>query len=211
MVNRSLGSWQRRQTYLDDLDTIGFKDINPMWSFPTTSVNQNWEPMTFGVAPWHLVSDTERCKEALQSQSPIAAFKACNVLQAIGIAYSKIALPSGDTKGESKNRTYCPTTWNQSYTWQYSADYAEQLGAVGASALLCKECTLLVRVQLSRKNANQPHCAFADSASTVMSGAMVSLTTCIATSIRSSQSSRSSKYRGEVPSMERHWRSQYQL
>ena len=139
--------------------------------------------MTFGMAPWHLVSDTDRCKEALQSQSPIAAFKACNVIQAIGIAYSKIVLPSGDTKGESKNRTYCPTTWNISYTWQYAADYADQLRQVRASALLCQECTLLVRVQLSRKNANHPNCAFADSASTVMCGAMISLTPCIAAKV----------------------------
>ena len=27
------------ETYLDDLQTVGFKDFNPMWSFPT-SVNQ---------------------------------------------------------------------------------------------------------------------------------------------------------------------------
>ena len=113
----SIGKSQ--QPYLDDLETVGFKDFNPMWSFPTTSVNQNWESMTFGMAPWHLVSDKDRSKEALQSQSPIAAFKACNVIPAIGIAYSKIVLPSSDTKGESKNRTYCPTAWNNSYTSQY--------------------------------------------------------------------------------------------
>ena len=134
------------ETYLDDLDTIGVKDFNPMWSFPTTSVNQNWEPMTFGMAPWHLSEDIEKSKskEAMQSQSPIAAFKACNVIQAIGIAYSKIVLPSGDSKGESKNRTYCPTTWNNSYTWQYAAEYADQLRRDSrASALLCKECTTI--------------------------------------------------------------------
>ena len=28
------------ETYLDDLSIVGFKDFNPMWSFPTTSVNQ---------------------------------------------------------------------------------------------------------------------------------------------------------------------------
>ena len=172
------------ETYLDDLSTVGFKDFNPMWSFPTTSVNQNWEPMTFSMAPWHLVPNTERSKEALQSQSPIAVFKVCNVIQAMGVAYSKIVLPSGDSKGESKNRTYCPTTWKNCYTWQYSADYADQLRDEGkASALLCKECTLLVRVQLSRKNANHRNCAFADSASTVMCGAMVSLTPCIVSKV----------------------------
>ena len=98
------------ETYLDDLRTIGFKHFNPMWNFPTTSVNQNWEPMSFGMAPWHVVDATERSKDALVSQSPIVAFKSCNMLQALGIAYSKIVLLSSDSKGESKGRTYCPTT-----------------------------------------------------------------------------------------------------
>ena len=26
------------ETFLDDLSSIGFKDFNPMWTFPTTSV-----------------------------------------------------------------------------------------------------------------------------------------------------------------------------
>ena len=30
------------------------------------------------------------------------------MLQALGIVYSKIVLPSGDSKGEFKGRTYCP-------------------------------------------------------------------------------------------------------
>ena len=34
------------ETFLDDLSTIGFKDFNPMWTFPTASVNQCWEPIT---------------------------------------------------------------------------------------------------------------------------------------------------------------------
>ena len=111
----------------------------------------------------------------VKSQSPIAELKGCNVTQAIGVAHSKIVLPSGDSKGESKNRTYCPTTWNNLYTWQYAAEYADQWRRVSrASALLCKECTLLVRIQLSRKNASHPNCAFAHSASTVMCGAMIS-------------------------------------
>ena len=59
------------ETYLDELETVGFKHFNPMWSFPTTSVNQNWEAMTLGMAPWHLVQETDRFKEALVSQSPI--------------------------------------------------------------------------------------------------------------------------------------------
>ena len=109
------------ETFLDDLLEIGFKDSNPMWTFPTTSVNQCWEAMTFGMPPWHIDKevnvDKQKSKEALQSQSPIAAFKACNMLQALGIAYSKIVLPSGDSKGEAKQRTYCPTTWTHCYQW----------------------------------------------------------------------------------------------
>ena len=102
------------ETHLDALRTVGFKDFNPMWTFPTTSVNQCWDPITFGMCAWYLNEnvDKQRSREALQSPYPIAAFKACNVIQSIGIAYSKIVLPSGDSKGEAKNRTYCPTTWN---------------------------------------------------------------------------------------------------
>ena len=82
--------------FVDQEDNVDkLKDFNPMWSFPTASVNQCWEQMTFGMAPWHLSPDVEKSKskEASQSQSPIAAFKACNVIQAIGIAHSKIVLP----------------------------------------------------------------------------------------------------------------------
>ena len=42
------------ESYLDDLQSVGFKQFNPMWTFPTTAAYQNWEPMTFGLAPWHL-------------------------------------------------------------------------------------------------------------------------------------------------------------
>ena len=170
------------ETFLDDLSVIGFKDFNPMRTFPTTSVNQCWDPMTFGMSPWHVGEDADvnrqKSKEALQSQSPIAAFKACNVMQALGIAYSKIVLPSGDSKGEAKHRTYCPTTWTHCYQWAYTAQYADQLRQANASPLLCKECTLLVRIQLSKKSANHPDCASADCASATMCGAMISLTPC---------------------------------
>ena len=175
------------ETYLDDLQTIGFKDFNPMWSFPTTSVNQCWDPITFGMAPWHLDEnvDKQKSKEALQSQSPITAFKACNVIQAIGIAYSKIVLPSGDSKGESKNRTYCPTTWNNSYVWQYSAEYADQLRKFSlASALLCKEIHSPGAYPAQQEERQSSELRIADSASTVLCGAMISLTPCIAPTVK---------------------------
>ena len=53
-------------------------------SFPTTSVYQNLDSMTFGMAPWHLVEETEHAKDALVSQSPIVVFKSCNMLHALG-------------------------------------------------------------------------------------------------------------------------------
>ena len=172
------------ETFLDDLSTIGFKDFNPMWTFPTTAVNQCWDALTFGMSPWHVGRDSElnqsKAKDALQSQSPIAAFKATNMLQALGIAYSKIVLPSADSKGAEKKRTYCPTTWTHCYLWEYASTYADQLKEAGASPLLCKETTLLVRIQLSNKSQSHPNCAFADCASTTMCGAMISLTPCIA-------------------------------
>ena len=46
------------ETYLDDLSTKGFKDFNPMWTFPTTAVNQCWDALTFGMSPWHVGRDT---------------------------------------------------------------------------------------------------------------------------------------------------------
>ena len=45
------------ETDFDDLAIVGFKHFNPMWSFPSTSVNQNWEPITFGMPAWHLKDD----------------------------------------------------------------------------------------------------------------------------------------------------------
>ena len=135
------------------------------------------------MAPWHITEATERSKDALVSQSPIVVFKSCNMLQALGIVYSRIVLPSTDSKGETKGKTYCPATWNYAYQWQYAAEYADLLRQAGASSLLCQERILSVIAQLSNKRASHPNCAFADSASTGMSGVMVSLTPCIKASM----------------------------
>ena len=45
----------------------------------------------------------------------------------------------------------------------------------GASSILSHECVLSVIVQLSSKSSSHPGCSFADSASSVLSGVMVSL------------------------------------
>ena len=76
------------ETFLDDLSCISFKDFNPMWTYPTTAVYQCWDALTFGMPPWHIAPNNEHtarlAKDALQSQSPIAAFKSTNMLQALG-------------------------------------------------------------------------------------------------------------------------------
>ena len=96
------------ETYLRDLSTVGSKHFNPMWSFPSTSV-QNWDPTTFGMPAYHLIDDASCGEDVLVGQSPIVVFKAATVLQALGIIHSRIILPSSDLKGEKKNKTYSPS------------------------------------------------------------------------------------------------------
>ena len=102
--------WQGRpvigfmaETCLSDLETFGFKHFNPTWSFPTTSVYQNWDPMTFGMSPWHLVEDTEHAKDALVSQSPIVVFKSAVILHAAGGSW---------TTGGGACTTGCAACWS---------------------------------------------------------------------------------------------------
>ena len=99
------------------------------------------------------------------------------------LSIAALVLPNTDVKGETKGKTYCPSTWNYAYQWEYAAKYADQLRQVGASSLLCQECILSVIAQLSNKSSSHPNCAFAESASTVMSGVMVSLTPCLKSSV----------------------------
>ena len=129
---------------------MGLKDFNPMWSFPTTSVSQSWDHITFGMDASHLKDDPGHAKDALISQSPIVVFKAATVLHSLVIASRSVLrqlLPSSDVKGEKKNRTYCPTTWNYAYVYEVSS-----------------------------KSPSHPQCAFGDSEPRVLSGLMVSLT-----------------------------------
>ena len=49
-----------------------------------------------------------KLKRDLVSQSPIVAFKSRNMLQALGIVYSRIVLPSSDVKGETKRKDLLP-------------------------------------------------------------------------------------------------------
>ena len=49
-------------------------DFNPMWSYPSTSVNHNYENITFGMHASHLKENPDHAKDALISQSPIVVF-----------------------------------------------------------------------------------------------------------------------------------------
>ena len=99
------------ETFLDDLSVIGFKDFNPMWTFPTTSVNQCWEPSTFGMAPWHICEDVDKqkSKEALQSPSPLAAVKACNMISCTWSCIQQDCIAQQRLKGfKKKGRDILP-------------------------------------------------------------------------------------------------------
>ena len=45
------------ETNLDNLEVVGFKHFNPMWSFPSTVVAQDWDPITFEMPAYHLKDD----------------------------------------------------------------------------------------------------------------------------------------------------------
>ena len=87
------------ETDFDDLAIVGLKDFNPMRSFPSTSVSQNWEHITFGMDASHLKENPAHDKDALVSHSPIVVIKAAKVLQPLGIIACRIVLPSSDVKG----------------------------------------------------------------------------------------------------------------
>ena len=100
-------------SYLDDLQTGWFQALQS--HVDTSNYRSLPELGTIRHGPFHLVDTTERSKDALVSQSPIVVFKSRNMLQALGIVYGRIVLPSSDVKGETKGKTYCPTTWNYAY------------------------------------------------------------------------------------------------
>ena len=83
MVNRSLGSWQKRSSMI--YRQLVSRTSIQCGHFQLLRSTRLGKAMTFGIAPWHLVDETDRYKEALVSQSPIAVFNACNMLQALGI------------------------------------------------------------------------------------------------------------------------------
>ena len=59
------------ETDFYDLATVGLKDFNPMWLFPSTSACQNWEHITFGMEASPLKENPGNEKDALVCQSPI--------------------------------------------------------------------------------------------------------------------------------------------
>ena len=102
---------------------VGFRNIQcAMWSYPPTAVNSNYENITLGM-DGHLCKDPKYPKDA----SPVVVFKASTVLQSLGIIASRTLLSSSDVQGESKGRSYCPTTWNYAYPMTPQLNAAIQL------------------------------------------------------------------------------------
>ena len=171
--------WQGYQSG-KDIQLLGscqrptFRNFHPMWSYPRAAVANNTDNITLGTETTHICPDPVNAKDVLVAQCPIVVFKATTELQSLGIITSKTLLPSSDVQGESRERTYCPTTWNYAYTYDTPAQYSDLLADQGA--LLARECVLSVIAQMSNKDRNHPQRANAHAPSTVVSGMMISLT-----------------------------------
>ena len=141
-----------------------------MWSYPPTAVNADYENITFGMDASHICANPKHSKDALVAQCPIVVLKASTVLQSLGIIASRILLPSSDTQGEARERTYCPTTWNYAYGYDAPAQYSDSLFESGAPAILAHECVLSVTAQMSNKIQQRAPCANALSPFSISSG-----------------------------------------
>ena len=92
-------------SYLDDLRTVGFKHFNPMLTFPTTSVNQNWEPMTFGMAPWHIIEATERSQRCIgEPNHPWLSSRVVICFKHWALSIVELFYPVQTTKARRKGR-----------------------------------------------------------------------------------------------------------
>ena len=151
----------------------------------SNSVNQCWEPTTFGMPPWHLSPDVEKSKskETLQSQSPIAAFKACNAFKRWALPTARLCCPVLTPRVNPRigPTARLPGTIHIHGNMQQST----QINCVElhVQVLFYARNVLYWYESISRKNANRPKCAFADSASTVLCGAVIRLTPCIAPTV----------------------------
>ena len=123
----------------------------------------------------HPVESTT-CKRCSHLLKPDCRLQGSYSSSKSGNLASRTLLASSDTKGEKKDRTYCPATWKYAYEYDTPATYSDQLREKGAPSLLSHECVLSVIAQMSNKNQKHAQCAFAHSPSCVLSGLMVSLT-----------------------------------
>ena len=146
-----------------------------MWSHPPTAVNSSSGNTTFGMDVTHFCDTPTTSKDALLSQCPIVCFNASTVLQSVGRIASRTLLPSSDVQGESRERTYRPTTWYYAHAYDTPAQYSDALFEKGAPAILAHECILSVLVQTSSKDQRHPQCVNAHAPSCVDSGMMISL------------------------------------
>ena len=124
------------ETYLNDLKVVGFKAFQSNVVVSKYLGLQQLGSNHIGLPTYHLTQDQSRDKDALVSQSPIVVFKVATVLQSLGIVSSRIILPSSDVKGEKKNKTYCPSTFEMAYQYHSPSEYSDMLREARASSLL---------------------------------------------------------------------------
>ena len=129
------------------------KHFNPMWTFPDYCYLSELGADDIRYGPLGIQSIIQIVPKMHWSVNhPLLYPSHAICFKHSVIVYSRIVLPSTDVKGETKGKTYCPSTWNYAYQWEYAAKYADQLRQAGASSLLCQECILSVTAQLSNKS-----------------------------------------------------------
>ena len=133
-----------RGRFLMIYPSISFKDFNPMWTYPTTAVYQCWDALTFGMPPWHIAPNNEHtarlAKGRFTESITNSSIQVYQYVASVGhCPIARLFFQAETSKGAEKKRTYCPTTWSHCYTWEYAAQYADQLRQAKASPLLCKE------------------------------------------------------------------------
>ena len=72
------------ETDLDNLQVVGFKHFNPMWSFPSTSAAQNWDPIAhsecqLGISKM-IQYMSKRCSSVAESNCSLQSVNSAPVL-----------------------------------------------------------------------------------------------------------------------------------
>ena len=130
--------------------------------------------ITFGMPVDHIVPDGGAPVTCV-SHSPIVAFKATTVLQAMGICCSYVILDSYDTKSHARGRSYCPVRYMDAAMYHTGTDYADMLSVHHVPPELAHEAVVPVTVHGGNKPKDHPQCVRSDSETTMAMGIIVPL------------------------------------